>query len=107
MRDGTYRYVIEMQAPLGPRTGELWLQLVREQLSGTLTLFRKTSPVLGKRAPDGSAELQGTMYTLISSIDFKAIGRMTETGLNMDFVTDRGTFPTTGTPTPQNANKGR
>lgn len=107
MRDGTYRYAIEMQAPLGPRTGELWLQLAREQLSGTLTLFRKTSPVLGKRAPDGKAELWGTMYTLMSAIEFEAIGRMTETGLSMDFVTDRGTFPTTGIPALQASDKGR
>lgn len=96
MQDGTYCYAIEMQAPLGARPGGLRLQLERESLSGTLTLFRRTAPVQGRCTGDGRAELRGTLYTLISAVEFKAVGRLTETELTMDFITARGTFRTTG-----------
>ena len=45
MDNGTYKYDLEMNAPLGKRRGNLELIVWNDFLNGTLTMFTRTFPI--------------------------------------------------------------
>ena len=50
MKNQNRTYVLEMETPLGKRRGVLNLILLGDSVSGDLTLFTRTAPILDRKS---------------------------------------------------------
>lgn len=97
MKNQNRTYMLEMETPLGKRRGVLNLILLDDSVSGDLTLFTRTAPILkGLRSGD-RLTFQGEMRTLVGSLPYQASGTLGEDSLEMEIHTARGHYKVRGT----------
>lgn len=96
MKDGTYRYSLEMTTPLGQRRGNLELVVHGQLVDGALTMFTRTLPILGGRWEGNHISFAGDMKTLAELIPYIAEGTVTGSRIDMLFTTRRGSYPAVG-----------
>lgn len=101
MKDGTYHYAIQMQAPIGPRRGALELVLKNHMVSGALTMFSQTHPIFDASLNDGLLRFAGQMQTLRYFLPYQAEGTADSRQVNLLFRTEKGCFHATGTVDPE------
>ncbi len=95
MLDGTYKFDLEMRTPLGKRHGTLELTAWNNLLNGYLTMFTRTTPIIGK-CEENNITFEGSMITLMNTLTYQAEGIVTASGLDMMIVTKQGKYPVTG-----------
>ncbi len=96
VKNGTYRYAIELASPMGPRHGGLELYIHDGSVDGALTLFRQTMPICTGSCAGDSVRFAGEMKTLMYSLPYTAEGTVGGTAVELLFRTDKGCFSATG-----------
>ena len=97
MKNQNRTYVLEMETPLGKRRGVLNLIMLGDSVSGDLTLFTRTAPILEGHRIGDSLAFQGEMKTLVGALPYQANGTLGEDTLEMEICTARGHYPVRGT----------
>ena len=97
MKDGIYRYVIEMTAPLGKRKGELELIVKDRLVNGFLTMFTNTIPITQALMSGNRIHFNGEMSTLAGAFSYEAEGTVSKSKIELLFRTDSGDYPAVGT----------
>lgn len=92
------QYRVELQTALGPRQGVLELEQQAQTLCGVLELLGRRTRCSGICLPDGTSELSGQIQTLLNTLDFRARGHITATGLSMQLWVGDDCYPMTGQP---------
>ena len=96
MENGSYRYSLEMQTPLGLRRGELVLSKLGESLTGQLTMFLRTTPIFEGKLSGYYVSFSGEMKTMIKDIRYKAEGSLRGNKISVVFATPTCHFPAKG-----------
>ena len=96
MKNGTYQYSVKMSAPIGPRYGNLELNILDGSGNGFLTMFSRRLPVAEVRCRGGALSFSGIMETLLYPLPYTASGTVGARALQMVFRTSRGCFPAEG-----------
>ena len=96
MRNGTYRYALEMQVPLGKRRGELELKVSNNRICGFLTMFTGRLPIESATIKGNELTFTGEMKTLISTFSYTAIGTLGSRAIELSFNTDKDMYPAVG-----------
>ena len=97
MKNQNRTYMLEMETPLGKRRGVLNLILLGDSVSGDLTLFTRTAPILEGHCIGGRLTFQGEMKTLVGGLPYQASGILGEDSLEMEIHTSRGHYLVRGT----------
>lgn len=92
------RYSIELHTALGLRRGVLELEQQAQTLCGVLELLGHTTRCTGVLLVDGTSELSGQIQTLLSTLDYRARGRITAAGLSMQLWVGDDCYSMTGQP---------
>ena len=96
MENGTYRYDLEMNTPLGRRRGNLELMVLGDFLNGTLTMFTRTIPIKSGHRSGHQISFAGSMKTLMRELSYQAQGTVCSSGVDLMIETDQGRYPVTG-----------
>ena len=96
MKDGIYCYTLEMTAPLGLRRGKLRLVVQGRLVSGELTMFTRTLPILEGHCEANRLSFSGDMKTLMETIPYAADGTVTGSRIDLLFTTCKGSYPAVG-----------
>jgi len=97
MKDGTYQYELEMEAPLGRRRGNLELIIEKNWINGYLTMFTRTVPIRGGGLTGNQITFEGDMITVMNRLPYKAKGTISLSGVELTLTTDKGEYPVKGT----------
>ena len=96
MKNGTYKYALEMIVPLGKRRGLLELKVSNNRVGGFLTMFTQRLPLETAILSGSELSFTGEMKTLMYPMKYNATGTIDRNTLKLSFNTDKGVFPTTG-----------
>ena len=96
MKDGIYRFDLEMDTPLGRRRGNLELIIEKNWMNGYLTMFTRTIPIRNGMLTGSSLCFEGDMKTLTKMLPYKAEGTVTQSSLEMVISTQQGVYPVKG-----------
>ncbi len=98
MKDGTYRYHLEMSTPLGIRRGNLQLVVLAQRAEGKLTMFTRTLPIVNGHCGENRIRFCGEMRTLASRIPYSAEGILKSGASRMElvFITAQGAYSAVG-----------
>lgn len=91
------KYHIQMQTPLGSRSGTLEVQIEKNKIRGHLNVLKHLEPFEGSIDENGYCSISGTLVTLMSSIPYTATGQITPDSLRLSLKGGRNLFPITGT----------
>lgn len=97
MENGTYRYDLEMDTPLGKRHGNLELMVWDNILNGYLTMFTRTIPIQEGICTGNKLSFCGDMKTLMKMYPYQAEGSIHQSGIDLVISTEQGDYPVTGT----------
>lgn len=97
MKDGTYQYELEMEAPLGRRRGNLELIIEKNWINGYLTMFTRTVPIRSGVLTGNQITFEGEMITVMNRLPYKAKGTISLSGVELTLTTDKGEYPVKGT----------
>lgn len=96
MENGTYRYDLEMKAPLGIRKGNLELMVWGDFLNGYLTMFTRTIPIKDGKRNGNKVSFHGDMKTLMKILPYQAEGTILASRIELTIETEQGAYPVTG-----------
>ncbi len=91
------KYRIQMQTPLGNRSGTLEVQIEKDKIKGHLDVLKHLEPFEGSIDENGRCSISGILVTLMSSIPYTAAGQITPDSLHLSLKGGRNLFPITGT----------
>ncbi len=97
MKSGTYCYRIELIAPLGPRHGEMNIQLTGNELSGVFAILGNTSAFTHGRYESGNIAIHGALKTLLYDLPYALTGKMDEDVVCCKLQTSKGVLSMSGT----------
>lgn len=90
-------YHITMRTPIGQRRGTMELSLRNDRVQGTLHLLAHSEPLAGSVDREGNCRIRGRLITLMRTIEYTAIGKITEKAVDLLLQGERNCFPITGT----------
>ena len=96
MENGTYRYDLEMNTPLGKRRGNLELMVWGNFLNGYLTMFTRTIPIRSGKCFGNKVSFGGDMKTLMKMLPYQAEGTLSSGGAELIIETQQGNYHATG-----------
>lgn len=96
MKDGAYRFGLEMTTPLGLRRGSLELTVHDQAVDGELTMFTRTEPISRGRCEGNRISFAGEMKTLTERIPYRAEGTVIGSWIDILFTTGKGSYSTVG-----------
>lgn len=96
MKDGTYRYSLEMTTPLGQRRGNLEITVHDQAVDGELTMFTRKEPILRGRCEGSRITFTGDMKTLTERIPYCAEGTVNGSRIDILFTTGKGNYSAVG-----------
>lgn len=94
-------YNIEMKTPIGLRYGTISLCFTENQLRGTLDLLGHSEPFDGAVDDAGNCTISGRLVTLMRTINYTAVGKVTQKAIELSLKGDRNNFEITGTVIPE------
>lgn len=89
------QYNVTMQVPIGVRYGTMAVTADDGRVDGLLTIL-KTVPFHGVIREDGRCMLSGELITLMRTIPYEAVGRITENDLHLTLTGEQETFELSG-----------
>lgn len=90
------KYIITMNTPIGLRHGTILLILTDSCINGTLDLLEHSEPLYGSIDDNGNCKISGRLITLMRTIEYTAIGRITEKAIELSLRGERNIFKITG-----------
>lgn len=98
-------YVIRMDTPIGERNGMIHIEQIEcGRVLGVLDVLNHPQSFVGVINIDGHCSLAGRITTLLKTFFYTAIGRITETSLQLSLQSEHGCFEMTGEPCLENWN---
>lgn len=95
------KYDITMSTPIGSRYGTIHLILADSRINGTLDLLEHSEPFSGTIDRNGNCKIYGHLITLMRTIEYTAIGRITEKAIELSLQGEKNTFKITGIAIPE------
>lgn len=86
------KYIIEMDTPIGPKFGIMKVCISGSMINGTLNLLEHSEPFSGTININGKCEIFGQIITLLRTIEYKAVGVITEKTVELSLQGDRNVF---------------
>ena len=96
MKNGIYHYAIELQSPIGSRIWRMALSIRDDIVTGTLTLFGQTLPILSGSCTGRLIRFTGEMQTLLYTLPYRAEGILEDASTQLRFKTEKGCFSAVG-----------
>lgn len=90
------RYNISMQTPIGKKYGTLTVSKDDGVLTGELGVMNHSEPFHGTIDSDGVCHIEGTIVTLLRTVNYTATGSINEDGVRLFVVAANHTFEVTG-----------
>ncbi|MGN1203938.1 MAG: hypothetical protein ACI4SA_02670 [Lachnospiraceae bacterium] len=94
MENRTYNIV--MDTPVGSRYGTIRLNSAENHIHGTMDLLGHSEPFDGTMDGNGNCTLNGRLITLMRTIEYTAIGKITEMAIELSLQGERNIFRITG-----------
>ncbi|MGN0526399.1 MAG: hypothetical protein ACI4IF_03110 [Acutalibacteraceae bacterium] len=91
-------YDIHMRTPIGIRQGRMTVCCDLDKVSGYLDIFKHSEPFEGTIDSEGNCKIIGKIITLVRTISYEAIGKITPDSLTLSIIDDRHILKITGTP---------
>ena len=95
------KYNITMNTPIGSRYGTINLILADSYINGTLDLLEHSEPFSGSIDRNGNCKIYGHLITLMRTIEYTAVGRITEKAIELSLQGERNIFKITGIAIPE------
>lgn len=92
------RYDLILQTPLGDRKGMMDVCIENGIVNGVMQLLKCEETFRAKIAPNGQCSFNGRLVTLMNTIPYNAVGRITEKEVELSLIGDRESFRLTGKP---------
>lgn len=89
-------YDITMQTPIGNRYGSMNVTVNQNHVDGILTILKKATPFDGSICEDGNCRISGQLITLMRTIPYDAVGRITKSSLWLILKGEQETFEVSG-----------
>ena len=89
-------YQIQMQAPLGSRSGTLEVQIEKNRIRGYLNVLKHLEPFEGNIDENGYCSISGMLVTLMNTIPYTATGQITPESLELSLKGGTNLFSVTG-----------
>lgn len=86
------KYNITMYTPIGSRYGTINLFLADNLINGTLDLLEHSEPVNGSIDNKGNCKINGRLVTLLRTIEYTAVGKVTEKAIELSLQGERNIF---------------
>lgn len=96
MKDGTYNYALKMNVPLGLRSGSITITLMGNEISGRLNMLGKSNDFTNGYYNDGEIEFDGSIRSLLSTLQFHAEGTLDEQHINLKMISKIGAIEANG-----------
>ncbi len=94
-------YNIVMRTPIGPRYGTMVVRRDQGQLDGFLNVLMGKNAFQGVMEEGNRCRLTGQLKTLMRTVLYSAVGRITWETVHLVMETGKGTFEVTGTAQPE------
>ncbi len=95
-----YHYHVVMETPLGPKCGDLHVQLAGSAVRGTLYILKREEPISGSLTGKGRCRLHGKIVTRMRTLDYTAEGVLDSSHIALAIHEARNTFFVRGTAVP-------
>ncbi|MGN0504988.1 MAG: hypothetical protein ACI4FZ_00390 [Lachnospiraceae bacterium] len=95
------KYNIEMKTPVGMRYGTMNFCSSENQVSGTLHLLGHSEPFNGAVDNEGNCTIRGRLITLMRTIDYIAVGKVSQKAIELSLQGERNKFTITGIAVPE------
>ena len=95
------KYEIVMDTPIGLRYGTINLCSTENRINGTLDLLGHSEPFGGTIDSNGNCTICGQLITLMHTINYTAIGKITEKAIELSLQGERNVFKMTGIGVPE------
>ena len=91
-------YSIALHTPIGVRQGTMDVQIHGKKASGVMHLLNRSEPFLGHIEETGECKFTGRLVTLMRTIPYQAMGRITKDNVELSLVGETESFQLTGRP---------
>lgn len=95
------KYNITMNTSIGSRYGTINLIIADNCINGTLDLLDHSEPLCGSMDSNGNCKIHGQLVTLMRTIEYTAIGRISEKAIELSLHGKRNIFKITGIAIPE------
>ena len=95
--DEMKKYKISMKTPIGVRYGTMEVCIYNQEIEGGITLLGHKKPINGMIDSTGSCTIVGQLTTLVRNINYTAVGKITDTEIELSLKGERNVFKITGT----------
>lgn len=90
------KYDIVMKTPLGARYGTILLKRENNHLFGEIDLLKTSQPFDGTVDENGNCSFCGTLVSLVRTIHYKAVGKISENTIELRLSGQRNEFNISG-----------
>ncbi|MCH1984304.1 hypothetical protein MCG98_17185 [Ruminococcus sp. OA3] len=90
-------YDVIMQTSIGVRYGTMSVTVDNSKINGILDILKKANPFHGNINEKGACQIKGELTTLMRTIPYDAVGRITKETLVLRLNGERENFEITGT----------
>lgn len=90
------KYNIVMKTPIGARYGTILLNRENRHIFGEIYLLKTTQPFDGTVDENGNCSFGGTLVSLIRTIHYKAVGKISENAIELKLLGERNVFDISG-----------
>lgn len=98
---GNRMYNIVMKTPLGLRYGTLSACLADGQINGNINILGHSEPFHGVIDGDGNCKIRGRLITLVRTVPYTAVGRVSRDAIDLLLEEERNRFEITGSAVPE------
>lgn len=91
------KYKISLKTPIGVRHGTMEVYIHKQKIKGSITLLGHKNPIYGIIDSTGSCTIVGQLTTLVRNINYTAVGKITDTVVELSLKGERNVFKITGT----------
>ena len=91
-------YSIALHTPIGVRQGTMDVQIHGRKASGMMHILNRSEPFLGCIEETGECKFTGRLVTLMRTIPYQAMGRITKDNVELSLVGEKESFQLTGRP---------
>jgi len=89
-------YAVALQTPLGIRNGSMDIQIHGKLASGMMHILNRSEPFHGEIDDGGKCSFSGKLVTLMRTIPYRAVGRVSKDHVELSLVGDKESFHLTG-----------
>lgn len=90
------KYNVVMKTPVGLRQGIIDLCIVENRISGTIDILGHIEPLEGYIDSKGKCIISGRIITLMQTIQYKAVGQISQSRIDLKLQGEKNVFYLTG-----------